>query len=126
MSKNLSHLSYRKGIEKNIFDRMVEAAADRGTAERPDFVHVMGEESLFGDAVTLGAVSFYDFTKKENASKKVFVCNGSACLCAGSQKKLHEQLETHFKAEEIGHICCLGRCHEGGALQYEGKNYSGQ
>jgi NADH:ubiquinone oxidoreductase subunit E len=81
---------------------------------------------FFGDAITLGAVSFYDFLKKENEGKKVFVCNGSACLCAGTQDKLHHTLETHFKKEEIGHICCLGRCHEGGALQYQGKNYSGQ
>ena len=71
-------------------------------------------------------MSFYDFLKKENEGKKVFVCNGSACLCAGTQGKLHHTLETHFKPEEIGHICCLGRCHEGGALQYQGKNYSGQ
>ena len=71
-------------------------------------------------------MSFYDFTKKENEGKKVFVCNGSACLCAGTQDKLHHALETSFKAEEIGHICCLGRCHEGGAFQYQGKNYSGQ
>ncbi|MCB1211207.1 MAG: SLBB domain-containing protein, partial [Verrucomicrobiales bacterium] len=79
-----------------------------------------------GDAVTLGAVSFYDFLKKENEGKKVFVCNGSACLCAGTQEKLHHDLETHFKKEEIGHICCLGRCHEGAAFQYQDKNYSGQ
>jgi len=35
-------------------------------------------------------------------------------------------LESSFKAEEIGHICCLGRCHEGGAFQYRGKNYRRQ
>jgi hypothetical protein len=46
-------------------------------------------------------------------------------LCAGTQEKLHHTLETHFKPDEIGHICCLGRCHEGAALQYQGKNYSG-
>jgi NADH-quinone oxidoreductase subunit F len=86
----------------------------------------MGEESLFGDAITLGAVSFYDFLKKENAGKKVFICNGSACLCAGTQGKLHDALGRHFKEEEIGHICCLGRCHQGGAFQYQGRNYSGQ
>ena len=126
MSKNLSHLSFRQGVEKNLFERMVTAADDAGTAERGDFVHKLGEESLFGDAVTLGAVSFYDFMKKENEGKKVFVCNGSACLCAGTQEKLHQDLEKSFKGEEIGHICCLGRCHEGGAFQYEGKNYSGQ
>lgn len=127
MSKNLSALSFRKGIEKNVFERMVDAAEKHGgTAEEADIVHRMGQDHLFGDALTLGAVSFYDFLKKENADKKVFVCNGSACLCAGTQDKLHHDLETHFKAEEVGHICCLGRCHEGGAFQYQGKNYSGQ
>ncbi len=126
MSKNLSHLSFRKGVEKNLFERMVKAADEAGTAERADFVHKLGEESLFGDAITLGAVSFYDFTKKENEGKKVFVCNGSACLCAGTQEKLHQELGKSFAKNEIGHICCLGRCHEGGAFQYQGKNYSGQ
>ncbi len=126
MSKNLSHLSFRQGTEKNLFERMVNAAGQTGSAETPAIVRPMGEDSLFGDAVTLGAVSFYDFLKKENEGKKVFVCNGSACLCAGTQEKLHHDLATNFKAEEIGHICCLGRCHEGAAFQYEGKNYSGQ
>ena len=126
MSKNLSALSFRKGVEKNVFERMVDAAEKAGTAEKNEVVHQMGQDHLFGDAITLGAVSFYDFLKKENEGKKVFLCNGSACLCAGTQDKLHHTLETHFKPEEIGHICCLGRCHEGGAFQYQGKNYSGQ
>ncbi len=126
MSKNLSALSFRKGVEKNVFERMVDAADKAGTAEKNDLVHQMGQDHLFGDAITLGAVSFYDFLKKENEGKKVFLCNGSACLCAGTQDKLHHTLESHFKPEEIGHICCLGRCHEGGAFQYQGKNYSGQ
>lgn len=126
MSKNLSALSFRKGVEKNVFERMVDAADKAGTAEKNDIVHQMGQDHLFGDAITLGAVSFYDFLKKENEGKKVFLCNGSACLCAGTQDKLHHTLESHFKKDEIGHICCLGRCHEGGAFQYQGKNYSGQ
>ncbi len=126
MSKNLSALSFRLGTEKNLFERMVDAADKQGTAEKNDTVRSLGEASLFGDAVTLGAVSFYDFLKKENEGKKVFICNGSACLCAGTQEALHHDLETHFKADEIGHICCLGRCHQGDAFQYEGKNYSGQ
>ena len=126
MSKNLSHLSFRQGVEKNLFERMVSAADEAGTAAHGDFVHKLGEESLFGDAITLGAVSFYDFTKKENEGKKVFVCNGSACLCAGTQEKLHHELGKCFAEKEIGHICCLGRCHEGGAFQYDGRNYSGQ
>ncbi len=120
MSKNLSALSFRKGVEKNVFERMVDAAEKHGTAEKNDLVRQMGQDHLFGDAITLGAVSFYDFLKKENEGKKVFVCNGSACLCAGTQDKLHHTLEGHFAKEEIGHICCLGRCHEGAALQYQG------
>ncbi len=126
MSKNLSALSFRRGLEPNLFERMVEAADAHGTAEKNEIVHDLGREFLFGDAITLGAVSFYDFLKKENEGKKVFLCNGSACLCAGTQETLHHDLESHFPKEEIGHICCLGRCHEGAAFQYEGKNYSGQ
>ena len=104
MSENLSALSFRKSAEKNLFERMVEAADKTGTAAAPETVRRLGEESLFGDAITLGAVSFYDFLKKENAGKKVFVCNGSACLCAGTQAKLHDALRGHFAEEEIGHI----------------------
>ncbi len=126
MSTNLSSLSFRKGTDKNLFERMVQAAEADGSAEKPDIIRKLGEESLFGDAITLGAVSFYDFLKKENAGKKVFICNGSACLCAGTQERLHGELGTHFKEEEIGHICCLGRCHQGDAFQYGGRNFSGQ
>lgn len=125
MSKNLSSLSYRQGISKNLFERMVEAADQDGAAETTSTVCKLGEESLFGNAVTLGAVSSYDFLKAENAHKKVFVCNGSACLCARTQEKLHHDLARNFTEQEIGHICCLGRCHQGGAFQYQGQNYSG-
>ena len=126
MSRNLSSLSFRRSDPKNLFERMVEAAEETGTAARAGTVRALGESSLFGDAVTLGAVSFYDFLKKENEGKKVFLCNGSACLCAGTQATLKEEVGNHFPAEEIGHICCLGRCHEGGAFQYGGRNYSGK
>ena len=85
MSKNLSHLSFRKGIEKNLFGRMVTAADETGTAESPDFVRSLGEESLFGDAVTLGAFSFFDFTNSETAAKKILIFNGSACLCVATR-----------------------------------------
>ena len=58
MSRNLSSLSFRKDAEKNLFERMVAAAEADGTAEKPDVVRRMGEESLFGDAFTLGAVDY--------------------------------------------------------------------
>ncbi len=126
MSKNLSALSFRTGTEQNNFERMVDAAEATGTAADQETVHTLSEEHLVGDAITLGAVSFYDFLKKENEGKKVFICNGTACLCARSQEGLHKDLGEHFKEEEIGHICCLGRCHEAAAFQYNDKNYSGK
>ena len=126
MSRNLSALSFRKGLDQNVFERMTGAAQGAGTAEVGDQLRRLGEESLFGDALTLGAVSFYDFLKKQNAGKKVLLCNGSACLCAGTQPELHQHVAKRFKKEEIGHICCLGRCHQGGAFQFDGRNYSGQ
>jgi NADH-quinone oxidoreductase subunit F len=113
-------------MDHNQFERMVDAAAATGTAAGHETIRALSEELLVGEAITLGAVSFYDFLKKENQGKKVFVCNGTACLCAESQQALHENLNEHFKEEEIGHICCLGRCHEGGAFQYQEQNYSGK
>jgi NADH-quinone oxidoreductase subunit F len=126
MSRNLSALSFRKGLEENVFARMVAAAEPTGTAETLAAVGGIAEHHLVGEAISLGAVSFYDFLKQENAGKKVFVCNGSACLVAGTQDGLHAGLAKHFPEREIGHICCLGRCHQGGAFQYQGRNYSGQ
>ena len=38
MSKNISALSFRKGIEKNYFERMVEAAETSGTAETEETI----------------------------------------------------------------------------------------
>ncbi len=126
MSKNLSAISFRKGMDQNHFERMVKAAETTGTATDQETVRALSEAHLVGDAITLGAVSFYDFLKKENEGKKVFVCNGSACLCAKSQQTLQTDLTEHFKEEEIGHICCLGRCHEARAFQYQDQNYSGK
>ncbi|MBD79817.1 MAG: formate dehydrogenase [Crocinitomicaceae bacterium] len=123
MSDNLSYLSGRKGLSDNLFENYVAEAEETGTVER-EKLSELANDFLIGDANTFGATSFYDFLKEENKGKKVYVCNGSACLCAGTQKKLVENLSTHFKPEEIGEMCCLGRCHENGAFNYEGNNYS--
>ena len=96
MSRNLTALSFRKGLDNNIFAKMVEFGAATGTAETPETVRALAEEHLVGDAISLGAVSFYDFLKKGNEGKRVLVCNGSACLCAGTQEKLRADLKSHF------------------------------
>jgi NADH:ubiquinone oxidoreductase subunit F (NADH-binding)/NADH:ubiquinone oxidoreductase subunit E len=125
MSKNISELSGRKGLEKNLFEELGIAAEQTGTPDRERLEQIR-QEFLVGKAVVQGAVSFYDFLRPENKGKKVYVCNGSACMTAGTQKRVHDTLSSSFKNEEIGEMCCLGRCHENSAFHYKGKNYSGK
>ena len=125
MSKNISELSGRKGLERNLFEELGIAAEHTGTPDRERLEQIR-QEFLVGKAVVQGAVSFYDFLRPENKGKKVYVCNGSACMTAGTQKRVHDTLSSSFKNEEIGEMCCLGRCHENSAFHYKGKNYSGK
>ncbi len=124
MSKNLSELSGRKGLGNNLFEKLGDAAVLEGTPSH-DKLEKLKEEFLFGNANLYGSVSFYDFLKPENKGKKVYVCNGSACLTAGTQPSLSKKLGEVFNENEIGEMCCLGRCHENSAFNYGGKNYSG-
>ena len=124
MSKNLSELSGRKGLKKNLFEELGIAAQQTGT---PDLhsLEKLSASFLVGKSNLYGSVSFYDFLKPENQGKKVYVCNGSSCLTAGTQDKLLEKLGQHYKPEEIGEMCCLGRCHENSSFHIDSKNYSG-
>ena len=125
MSKNLSELSGRKGVEENLFDKMGKLAVDTGAPSKEQ-LEELAEEFLIGKSTTYGTTTFYDFLRPENKGKKVYVCNGSACLCAGTQPKVIEQLSAKFDPEEIGHMTCLGRCHENSAFFYKDTNYSGR
>jgi NADH-quinone oxidoreductase subunit F len=124
MSKNLSELSGRKDLDKILFNKIGEIASKTGTPDQ-ESMKQLAEDYLMGNANIYGTVSFYDFTRPENKGKKVYVCNGTACLCAGTQDTLKEKLSTQFDKSEIGDMCCLGRCHENHAFHYEGLNYSG-
>ena len=124
MSENLSELSGRKGLENNLFDRMGKLAKAEGSPNNEE-LDTLAKEFLIGKSNTYGAVTFYDFLKPENKGKKVYVCNGTACVCAGTQEKVTTSLREHFNEDEIGHMTCLGRCHENAAFHYDGKNYSG-
>jgi NADH-quinone oxidoreductase subunit F len=124
MSKNLGELSGRKGLQNNLFEALGIAAEETGTPARERMEELAGE-FIMGKANIVGTASFYDFLKEENRGKKVFVCNGSACMTAGTQDALKEKLSGEFNADEIGEMCCLGRCHENSAFNYDGKNYSG-
>jgi len=124
MSKNLSELSGRKGVVDGLFEKMGKAAAADGTPSK-EKLDELAKEFLVGASSTYGAATFYDFMKPENKGKKAYVCNGSACLCAGTQEAVQQKLEATYSTDEVGHICCLGRCHENAAFHVNGQNYSG-
>lgn len=124
MPKNISELSGRKGLKDNLFHKISDTLK-KDKAYIPERFSHIADEFLVGKANILGTASFYDFTKEENLSKKIHVCNGSACMVAGTQEALKFSLSEKLSAEEIGEMCCLGRCYEHHAFQYEGKNYAG-
>jgi NADH-quinone oxidoreductase subunit F len=124
MSDNLSELLGRKGIKDNLFNKMGELAKPEGSPSDSELAKI-ADDFLIGTANTFGTASFYDFLKPENKGKKAYVCNGTACVCAGTQDKVIDDLKTKFDADEIGHMTCLGRCYENSAFHYNGKNYSG-
>lgn len=124
MSDNLSELLGRNGLQDNLFDRMGKLAKPSGTPSEEELAQ-LAEEFLIGTANTFGTASFYDFMKPENKGKEVYVCNGTACLCAGTQEPVIESLGSKFRKDQIGHMTCLGRCHENSAFHFKGKNYSG-
>lgn len=125
MSKNLGELSGRKGLKTNLFEELGIAAAATGTPGR-EKMEELAAAFIMGKANIFGTASFYDFLKEENKGKKVFICNGSSCMTAGTQGLLREKLNTAFAENEIGEMCCLGRCHENSAFNYNGHNYSGK
>jgi len=124
MSSNISELSGRKGLKENLFEQLGLLAKETGTPS-VEQLEKLAAEFLIGKANTYGSASFYDFTREENKGKKVYVCNGSACLCAGTQPALIDKLKSHYKEDEIGDMCCLGRCHVNSAFHIDGINYSG-
>jgi len=124
MSDNLSELLGRKGVQESLFSKLGELAEPAG-APSEEAMAKLADEFLIGKANTFGTASFYDFLKPENKGKKVYVCNGTACVCAGTQEKVIQELKAKFRSDQIGHMTCLGRCHENSAFHYEGKNFSG-
>lgn len=123
MSENLSKLSGRKGLIDNLFERLGREAANTGVPSE-EGIRNIANDYLMGTANVYGTSSFYDFLSEENKGKRVYVCSGSACMLAGTQDSLTGELGKHFKEEEIGKMCCLGRCHENSAFNYNGNNYS--
>ena len=123
MSRNISKLSGRKGLKDNLFKRMIDTTKGSGNEKK---IKQLAEEYHVGISTIHGAESFYEFLRPEHKEKKAWVCNGSACLCAGNQNKLKDILEDKLGKDKVGEMFCLGHCYDNAAFHYNGHNYSGK
>jgi len=122
VSKNISNLSGRIGLKNNLFqkisDRSLNSTNDNGIKE-------IADEYNMGVSTIHGAESFYEFLRPSHREKKAFVCNGSACMCAGTQDSLKKKLKEKLGDDKVGEMFCLGHCYENSSFHYNGENYAG-
>ena len=123
MSRNISKLSGRKGLKDNLFKRMIDTTQ---TTQNGKEIKQLAEEYHVGMSTIHGAESFYEFLRPEHKEKKAWVCNGSACMCAGNQEKLKEKLVSKLGKDKVGEMFCLGHCYDNTSFHYNGNNYSGK
>jgi NADH-quinone oxidoreductase subunit F len=121
VSKNISNLSGRIGLKDNLFKKISE----NSLSSSPKDIKDIAKEYNLGVSTLHGAESFYEFLRPSHREKKAFVCNGSACMCAGTQKKLKETLKSKLGDDKVGEMFCLGHCYENKAFHYDGENYAG-
>jgi NADH:ubiquinone oxidoreductase, NADH-binding (51 kD) subunit len=111
------------GLKNNLFqknsERSLASTNDNGMKEIADQYNV-------GVSTIHGAESFYEFLRPSHREKKAFVCNGSACMCAGTQGPLKKKLQEKLGENKVGEMFCLGHCYENHAFHYDGENYAGK
>ena len=122
MSKNISKLSGRKGLKDNLFKRMIDLTNKPKNGKE---VKQLADEYNVGMSTVHGAETFYEFLRPEHKEKKAWVCNGSACMCAGNQDEIKKKLVNKLGKDKVGEMFCLGHCYENAAFHYDGYNYSG-
>jgi len=123
MSKNISKLSGRVGLKNNLFQKISERSLK---SKKNEGMKALADEYNMGVSTIHGAESFYEFLRPSHREKKAFICNGSACMCAGTQKNLKNKLESKIGKGKVGEMFCLGHCYENHAFHYDGENYAGE
>jgi len=122
MSKNISNLSGKVGLKYNLFQKISDNVLNNHPKDNKDIAN----EYNLGVSTVYGAESFYEFLRPAHREKKAFVCNGSACMCSGTQDKLKETLREKLGKDKVGTMFCLGYCYENNAFHYNGENYAGK
>ncbi len=117
MSRNLRGLSARRGLNESLYEEIVRAAG----GSKDERLKAVDGEFMTGRAALMGADTFYDFLYPDHLGKKVFVCDGTACLTSGKQESLKKTLLERFSGDEIGTVTCLGHCHSNDAFMINGE-----
>lgn len=120
-NQNTRSLAARKELKHNVFENISTLASQNASDES---FQLWAKDQLIPESTIFGTTSFYDFTKLENRTQKIHICNGSACLTAKTQEHVKQELSKHFKSSEIGHAVCLGHCHTNAAFLYQNQTYS--
>lgn len=120
MSRNLRGLSARRGLKEGLYEGVVKTAG-AGHTSRDEGLALLADDFMTGKAVALGVSSFYDFLNDGQYGKKVYVCDGTACLTSGSQADLKRKLLEQYSEHEIGSMTCLGHCHSNNAFMVNGE-----
>ena len=97
MSKNISNLSGRIGLKNNLFQKISDRTLN---PKSDDNIKEIADEYKMGVSTIHGAESFYEFLRPSHREKKAFVCNGRACMCAGTQEPLKKILNLKLILQE--------------------------
>lgn len=120
MSRNLRGLSARRGLKEGLYEGVVKTAG-AGHTSRDEGLALLADDFMTGKAAALGVSSFYDFLNDGQYGKKVYVCDGTACLTSGRQADLKRKLLEQYSEHEIGSMTCLGHCHSNNAFMVNGE-----
>ena len=99
MSKNISNLSGRIGLKNNLFEKVYERSLKSNNS---DGIKEIADEYNMGVSTIHGAESFYEFLRPAHRENKAFVCNGSACMCSGTQAPLKKKLQEKLGEDKVG------------------------
>jgi NADH-quinone oxidoreductase subunit F len=120
MSRNLRGLSSRRGIADSLYEK-IAGASSHGSQTDDEKLKAVADRYMTGQAAVLSASSFYDFLKPAHAGKKVYMCDGTACLTSGRSDEVRRSLLETWQEHEIGTMTCLGHCHSNNAFLVNGE-----
>ena len=120
MSRNLRGLSSRRGLTDSLYGS-IAGATGYDERLRDEELKAIAGGFMTGHAAVLGASTFYDFLQPAHYGKKVYMCDGTACLTSGGSDRVRRSLHEKFKPGEIGVMTCLGHCHSNNAFLVNGE-----